>query len=186
MLVRYSSMNPFDTPIASMPADRLVDHVTALKEHLLTTSDPNAANAEGQTCLLMALGFCVGEDGEQVVASLLERGADPNRPSAMANFSTFMTAAKRVAPLERLIGAGMTLNDVYTVEPGLLPTGRGGRITLLDYALDVEAYLSRRTKNKAFVRTVEKHAGPLSGRRRFVADVIDLLKANGATSAANE
>ncbi len=179
-------MNPFDTPIASIPPERLLDHVVALKEHLFTTSEPNAANADGQTCLLMALGFCVGEDGEQLVASLLERGADPNRPSAMANFSTFMTAAKRVAPLARLIGAGMELNDVYTVEPGVLATGRGGRITLLDYALDVEAYLNRRSKNKAFVRTVEKHAGPLSGRRRFVADVIELLKANGAASAADE
>jgi hypothetical protein len=179
-------MNAFDTPIASVPHERLMDHMVALKEYLLTAPDPNAANADGQTCLLMALGFCVGEDGERLVASLLERGADPNRPSAMANFSVFMTAAKRVSPLERMIEAGLKLDEVYTVEPGLLPTGRGGEITLLDYALDVEAYLNKRTKNKAFVRTVEKHAGPLTGRRRFVADVIELLRANGGASAADK
>jgi hypothetical protein len=179
-------MNAFDTSITSVPPERLMGHLAALKQHLLATSDPNAVNPEGKTCLLMALGFCVFDDGDGLVTALLERGADPNRPSPIANFSTFMTAAKRVEPLERLIRAGLKLDDVYTVEPGLLPTGRGGQITLLDYALDVEAYLNRRARNKAFVRTVEKHAGPLSGRRRFVADVIALLKANGAGSAADQ
>jgi hypothetical protein len=162
-----------------------MDHVAALRQYLLTTPDSNAANVDGQTCLQLALAFCVDEDGERLAASLLERGADPNRPSPLANFSTFMTAAKRVSILERLIEAGLKLNEVFTVEPGLLPNGRSGRITLLDYALDVEAYLNKRTANKAFVRTVEKHAGPLNGRRRFVADVIALLRANGADSAAH-
>jgi hypothetical protein len=185
-LFHYSFMNPLQVPIASVPPEELLDHMAALKAHLIAAPDPNAANVDGQTCLLLALGFCIDEEGERLVTSLLERGADPNRPSAMANFQTFMTAARQVAVLERLIEAGLNVNGVYTIEPGLLPTGRGGRITLLDYALDVDAYLNRRVKNDAFVRTIKKHAGSLSGRRRFVADVIAVLKANGAVSAMDE
>ena len=91
--------------------------------------------------------------------------------------------AKRTETLDMLIKAGLRLNDVYTVDPALLPTGRMAPLTLLDYALDIETYLN--TRNKSFHALVEKHAGPLTGRRRFVADVISILKSHGAVRAAS-
>jgi hypothetical protein len=149
-----------------------------VKEFIRTTSDPNAASPDGQSCLLFALAFCAEGDGEDLVRSLLDRGADPNRPTAMAVFQTFMTAANRLDALAWLIRAGLNLNEVHTAEPGSLPTGRGGRVTLLDYAMDVDAFLGLRN-----VKAAERRVGPLRGRRRFVADVIAMLKAHGALRA---
>jgi hypothetical protein len=174
-------MNPLDIPLASVPPEQLVDHVRALKAYVRDVADPNATGDSGFTCLRIALSFCNTEDGEHLVTSLLERGADPNRPTAFANFYVFMLTATRITPLEHMIRAGLKLNEVYSAEPGVLPTGRSDSFTLLDLALDVEAYLNTRTKR--FTDLVEKHAGPLTGRRRFVADVIALLRSHGAIRA---
>ena len=129
----------------------------------------------------MALAFCNDLDGETRIASLIERGADPNLPNALVNFQTYTTVAQRTQPLELLIKAGMRLNDVYTIEPALMPTHREGPITLLDFALDIEAYLN--TRSKAFQRLVQKHAGPMTGRRSFIAETIPNSRDHGAVSA---
>jgi hypothetical protein len=171
-------MNPLDTSLDAVPPDHLIEHMRRVKEFIRTTSDPNTASPDGQSCLLFALAFCAEGDGEDLVQSLLDRGADPNRPSALAVFQIFMTAANRVEALDRLIRAGLKLNEVHAVEAGSLPTGRGGAVTLLDYAMDVNAYLGLRKAQAA-----QKRAGPLRGRRRFVTDVIAMLKAHGAVRA---
>jgi hypothetical protein len=171
-------MTPLDLSLESVPPEQLTEHMRRLREFIRTTPDPNASGPHGRTCLLFALAFNAEGDGKGIVKSLLDRGADPNRPSAFDVFGTFMTVGKHVEVLESLIRAGLKLNEVYTVEAGSLPTGRGGRVTLLDYALDVQAYLTgRQSKPK-------KRAEPLAGRRRFVADVISLLDVYGALSAA--
>lgn len=137
-------MNPRDVPLSSVPPDQLAEHIRQLKEYIRETTDPNRPGHDGQTCLRLALAYCNDEGGEDRIASLLERGADPNRPNAFVYFQTYV------------------------------PTCPSGRITLLDYVLDAEAYLNRRSKG--FIKFAEKHAGPLTGP-------IALLKEHGAVRA---
>lgn len=174
-------MNPLDVPLSCVPHDQLAEHVRRLKEYIHDTIDPNRPGHDGQTCLRLALAYCNDEGGEDRIASLLERAADPNRPNAFVYFQTYIMVAKRTEPLAMLIKAGLRLNDVYTIDPAYVPTCPSGRITLLDYVLDAEAYLNRRSKG--FIKFAEKHAGPLTGRRRFLADTIALLKVHGAVRA---
>ena len=177
-------MSPLEIQLSSVPPDQLEEHFRRLKDYLRDTMTPNVPGLDGQTCLRLALVFCNDEGGEERIASLLKRGADPNVPNPFVNFQTFMMVAKCTEPLAMLIDAGMRLNEVYTADPALMPTGRRGHFTLLDYALDIEDYLNKRSKR--FVEQLEKHAGPLSGRRRFVADVIAMLKSHGGVSAPPE
>lgn len=179
-------MNPLDIPLSSVSPDQLVEHIRQLKEYIRNTTDPNRPGHDGQTCLQIALAYCNDEGGEDRIASLLERGADPNRPSAFAHFQTYILVAKRTEPLAMLIKAGLRLNDVYTIDPAYAPSCPSGRITLLDWVLDAELYLKRR--GKGFTKLVEKHAGPLAltGRRRFLADTIALLEEHGAVRAEAE
>ena len=177
----YPAMNPLSLSFNSVPHDQFDAHLQRVMDHIRDTDQPNFVGAEGQTCLLLALALVNTEGGDARIGSLLQRGADPNLPTAMANFQAYMTNAKQTNALAMLIDAGMKLNVIYAVEPETMPTQRAGLCTLLDYALDVEAYLNRRSKR--FIKTVEKHAGPLSSRRRIVTDSIELLRSRGALSA---
>lgn len=174
-------MNPLDVPLSSLPPDQVAEHVRRLKEYIQDPPDPNVLGHDGQTCLRVALAFCNDEGGEDRIASLLQRGADPNLPNAFVHFQTYIMVAKRTEPLAMLIKAGLRLNDVYTIDPAYVPTCPSGRITLLDYVLDAEARLNKRSKR--FVKFVEKHAGPLTGRRRFLADTVAMLRSHGAVRA---
>ena len=171
-------MRPLDVSLASLDHSEMAEHLRLLKLYIRDVSDPNERDPSGQTCLTIALAFWNNTDGDELVISLLRRGADPNLPNPFANFHKVMIVATRIEPLAALIGAGLRLNDVYEATPSPLPSGRSGRFTFLDFALDVEAYLNRRGRGLA--RVASKHGAPLTGRRRFVADVIALLVANGA------
>lgn len=175
-------MTPLDVSIATIAPDQLEAHVADIKRFICETNEPNAIGADDRMCLSWALAFCYEPNGEERVASLLKRGADPNLPTAWSNFVTFMTAASRTEPLQLMIEAGLDLNAVYELDDELMLTQPAGSYTLLDYALNVEAYLNRR--DKRWVKKIDKHTGPPTGRRLFVAEVIAMLKEHGATSAA--
>ena len=174
-------MSPLDVPLETIPPDQVAAHLDRVKEFISTTDQPNAMGADGRTCLFWAFTFCLEPDGEERVAALLKRGANPNLPTALANFVTFMTAAKRTDLLELMLEAGLELNGIYEVDSAFMPTQRAGHCTLLDYAMDVEAYLNKRSQRS--IKLIEKHAGPLTGRRLFVAKVIAMLKAREAACA---
>src|SRR5689334_22607775 len=119
-------MNPLDIPIESLTTvEKATEHFRRVKEFLLNVPDPNVTGIDGRTGLLHALALCTANGGEPIVVSLLERGADPNRPSPLTIFSTFMSCATSVTLLEKMIAAGLKLDGVYTVDAGQLPTGRG-------------------------------------------------------------
>jgi ankyrin repeat protein len=177
-------MNIIDIPLDSVPFDQLGDHIARLKEYLRSADDPNEAAANGSTCISIALLFCNEEEGIDILQSLLARGGNPNLPSPFQNYLACVTAATSLAPLEYLIDAGLELNEVYTAAPGFLLT-EDRPFTMLDYALDLRAYLGKNRKPLAAL--TNKYAGGGFGQRRlFVENVIGLLQTHGAKRAADQ
>ncbi len=174
-------MSLLDIQFDAIPWDRIAQHVQQLKEYIRVAPNPNEHDSLGQTCLTLALALCNDAEGEDLVCELLRRGADPNMPNALTNFLKYLGAAKRTMPLEGLIEAGLRLNDLYTVDPVHLPKGRTGKSTLLDFATDAQEYVSGR--KTGLNKLAKKHAVPLDGRRRFLADTVALLEAHGAVHA---
>jgi hypothetical protein len=173
-------MKHFDfTSLEASPND-IVAEMERVREYIRNAPDPNETEANGRTLLQLALISYVTDEGKSLVADLLERGADPNRPTAWANFTLLLTVSNSLPLVQAFVDRGLRLNDVYrtSIEKGALTEGPS---TLLDYVYAIRDYISpRRKKLNALAN---KYAGGLGKRRRFIDETIALLESRGAKRA---
>jgi hypothetical protein len=176
-------MSIFDFPTPGATAGEIIADMDRVRAHLRAAPDPNEAGANGRTLLTLALVTCFEGRGEELVSDLLHRGADPNRPSAWANFTSLLTVSHSLPLVREFISRGMRLNDVY--EGMDEATGRlvVGPSTLLDYAYALRDYIA--PDRKKVNSLADKYAGGLGKRRRFIDETIALLEASGAKRAAD-
>lgn len=170
-----SGMNVFDQPEPNASLPEIMEYMTVVRKYLENAEDPNESSDDGRTLLTVGLTLCSDETCVPLVLRLLDLGADPNRPSPYAVFAIAMTSTSSLAIIERLLDCGLRVNDVFDLAKDAViltqPT-----TTLLDYAEAVQKYLGGKRVNQL----ANKHAGGLSGRSKFVADVIELLQQRGA------
>jgi hypothetical protein len=114
-------MSIIDIPLDSVPHERLREHIQKLREYLSNAPDPNESAPDRNTCVSIAVRWCLDERGIETLGSLLARGGNPNLPSPWANFLSYTLVAKSTVPLEMMIDAGLRLNDIY--EPMSPPYG---------------------------------------------------------------
>jgi hypothetical protein len=175
-------MNVFDFPPSGASVDEIIAAKHRVWDYILNARDPNEAGDNGRTLLLLALMMCYGGKGESLVSDLLERGADPNRPSAWANFTLLLTVSNSLPLVRKLIDSGLKLNEVHEVDPEQRGLGlTTGPSTLLDHAYAIRGYIS--PKRKKLNALANKHAGGLGKRRRFIDETIALLESRGAKRA---
>src|SRR6478736_1107727 len=86
-----------------------------IREYIPNACDPNETAPDGQTLLLYALCFCSTSDGEKLVTDLLDRGADPNKPSAWTILTTLLSVSNSIHLVEKLVEAGLELNHIYEI-----------------------------------------------------------------------
>ena len=177
-------MSVFEFPTFGATTDEMLAEKLRVQEYVRAAADPNEEGGNGRTLLTLALMTCFEGRGEELVWDLLRRGADPNRPSAWANFTGLLTVSNSLPLVREFVSRGLRLNYIYEgVEEqtgGLL----NGPSTLLDYAHAVRDYVAPK-RNKVNI-LAEKYAGGLGKRRRFLNDTIVLLEAAGAERAANQ
>jgi hypothetical protein len=177
-------MSVFDFPTPGATATDLMAEKHRVQEYIRTAADPNEAGADGRALLQLALMTCFEGRGEDLVAGLLDRGADPNRPSPWANFVGLLTITTSVPLLRAFVDRGLRLNDVYDVDPAAGGLGLvAGPATLLDYAYAVRDFIA--PKRKRVNALANKYAGGLGPRRRFIDEAIALLEAAGAKRVAD-
>lgn len=174
-------MSVFDYPTPGVSFEELIEQMHRVRAYIREARDPNETGENGRSLLLLAVSLCFDSEGECAVSSLLQRGADPNRPSPWANFTTLLAVSNSLSLVREFIDQGLRLNDTCDVreEPGSLTHGPS---TLLDHVYAVRDYLSPERKKPDALAT--KYAGGLGNRRRFIDDVIELLLARGAKRAA--
>jgi hypothetical protein len=172
-----------DTPLDSVPAEELVEHIKGLREYVRNASDPNETGPNGRTCVSLALSFCGERDGVDILRSLLAKGGDPNRPTAVQNFITYTLVAKTTSPLALLISSGLDVNQIGTATGDSAFTGNGP-FTMLDYALNIRAYLKKKRKSLSALANEHVGSGSFGARRQLIDDTIALLQAHGAKSAS--
>ena len=170
-------MSIFSFPIPGATTAEISAARQKVHEYVRTAGDPNEAGENGRTLLLMALLTCFEGDGEAIVADLLARGADPNRPSPWATFTTLLTVSESVSLVRLFIESGLRLNDVYEVD-GQAGGIIHGPVTLLDHLDAIWAQISPKRKN--YDALAKRHAGGLGKRRRFIQETITLLESAGA------
>jgi hypothetical protein len=172
-------MSVFDFLSRAWPDD-LVDQMHLVRDYIRNAQDPNEAGANGRTLLSLALILCVVGEGEALVTELLERGADPNRPSAWTNFTQVLRLSNSLPLVKKFVDCGLRLNEVYSVsiENGGLSEGPS---TLLDHLYAIRDYISPRRKQLNAL--LDKHAGGLGKRRRFIEETIAMLESHGAKRA---
>ncbi len=174
-------MNVFSFPTPGASADQLVAEMHRVREYLQNAADPNEASRDGRTLLLLALVLYSHGDGEPLVVSLLERGADPNQPTPWANFIMLVSVSESLGLVRKFIERGLRLNDLYEAsyaQGGLTD----GPSTLLDHLYGIRDYIS--PKRKKLNAQANKYAGGLGKRRRFIDETIALLESHGAKRAA--
>ena len=175
-------MSVFDFPTAGAPWDEVAAEMQRVREYLRTTPDPNEVGDNGRTLLQLALILCSTDEGESLVIDLLQRGADPNRPSAWATFTLAVSVSSSLPVVKQLLESGLRLNEVYEISSaeGELTDGPS---TLLDHLYGIRDYTSPRRKR--INALANKYAGGLGKRRRFIEEAIALLEANAAKRAAD-
>jgi hypothetical protein len=176
-------MSIFDFPTPDASAGEIVAEKCRVQEYIRAAPDPNEAGENDRTLLTLALMICFDGRGEELVWDLLRRGADPNRPSAWANFTGLLTVTSSLPLVREFVSRGLRLNDLYEgVEEqtgGLLV----GPTTLLDYVHAVRGYIA--PKRRKINSLADRYAGGLGKRRRFIDETIALLEASGAKRAAD-
>src|SRR5262245_40159315 len=105
------SVVEFPTPGAT--AGEILAEKSRVQEYIRAAADPNEAGGNGRTLLTLALMSCSEGRGEELAWDLLRRGADPNRPSAWANFTGLLTVSNSLPLVHEFVGRGLRLNDVY-------------------------------------------------------------------------
>ena len=175
-------MNVFDLPTPGAPYQQLAAELREIRKYLVDPADPNETAGDGRTLLLLALGLCVDSEGEALAMRLLERGADPNKPTPCAIFTKLLTASNSLPLVTKLVECGLRLNDVYDLSraQGWLTDGPS---TLLDHAYAIRDSISPKRKNLDAL--ANKYAGGLGGRRRFIDETIALLELHGAKRASD-
>jgi hypothetical protein len=173
-------MSIFDRPESFANFNELEAWTQRLFDYVRDVPDPNERGPDGRSLLLLALTLHSMPGGPELIMNLMDRGADPNQPTAWSIFS--MALGSNSLPLvTKLLDHGLLLNGIFDVK------GEGqlvhGPSTLLDHAYAIRAYIS--PKRKALDALAKKHVGSLMGmRRQFIEDVIALLEARGAKRAA--
>ena len=175
-------MSVFDFPTPGAAADDLLAQRRRVQEYVRDAADPNETGGDGRTLLTLALLTCFDGDGEELVSDLLARGADPNRPSAWANFTTLLTVSCSPPLVRDFVDRGLRLNEVFDVDGPQTGGLLAGPATLLDYACAVRDSVA--PKGRAD-RLAKKYAGGLGPRRRFLDETIALLEASGAERAVD-
>lgn len=175
-------MSVFEFPSNCDTADEIIAQKLQVQKYIRTAADPNEIGSNGRTLLQLALVCCFEGAGESDVSDLLDRGADPNKPTAWANFTALLLASNSIALVKKFIETGLRLNDVYDIDP---ETGGMtiGPATLLDHAYAIRDYIS--PKRKKVNALANKYAGGLGKRRRFIDETIALLESSGAKRAAD-
>ncbi len=102
------------------------------------TSNPlyiNSTNEEGDTALTLACAF----DFEKVAESILEKGANPNKPNELSDVTPLMIASKRnnLNLVKLLIKYGANINQIneQTKDSALIVASKWGRIKIVDLLL---------------------------------------------------
>jgi hypothetical protein len=173
-------MSVFDFPTPGASPDQIIAEMHRVREHLHNAPDPNEVGGNGRSLLSLALVLCSTGEGESLVQSLLERGADPNKPTPWANFTTLLSVSNSLPLVKKFIEGGLRLNEVYEVSYAAGGV-TDGPSTLLDHLYGIREYIS--PKRKKLDALVKKHAGGLGKRRRFIDDTIALLESRGAKRA---
>ena len=175
-------MNVFAFPTPGAPYEQVVTELREIEKYLQDPPNPNEAASDGRTLLLLALGLCAGDEGESLAMRLLERGADPKKPTPWATFTKLLMASNSSPLVTKLVDCGLRLNDVYEVNraEGWLTDGR---TTLLDHAYAVRDYIS--PKRRKLNALANKYAGGMGGRRRFIDETIAILESRGAKRACD-
>ena len=165
---------------AGASSNEIIVQMHRVRDYLRNASDPNEVDSDGRTLLLMAVCLCFEGEGESLVANLLERGADPNRPSPWVNFTMLLTMSNSLPLVRKFVDGGMRLNDVYDPSADKSAITKAPS-TLLDHVCAIRDYIS--PKRKKLNALSEKHAGGLGKRRRFIDETIALLESHGAKRA---
>lgn len=176
-------MSVFDFPTPGLTARDMLAEKQRVQGYIRQAPDPNEAGENGRTLLTLALMTCFEGEGEDLVWDLLGRGADPNQPSAWANFTGLLTVSCSLPLVREFVGRGLRLNDVYEAAEWQAGGLLAGPSTVLDYAYAVRDYVA--PKRKAVNRLANKYAGGLGKRRRFIDETIALLETSGAKRAAD-
>lgn len=171
-----TNSDPTQLTFAELQAKR----ATALR-YLELVDDPNQPAPTGEYPLALAISLCFDGAGEDRVADLIALGADPNLPDPWSNFVMLTTTTSNVALVKRIVDSGLRLNETYETSRGLGHL-TDGIATLLDHAYAVADYLD--PTHCVREALANKHGDGLSGRRRFIYEVIELLEALGAKKAS--
>jgi hypothetical protein len=174
-------MNAFESSPPGASWEEVTDWGRRVRQYIRNAADPNEAGDDGRTLLLTALAFCSTAEGEQLVTSLLDRGADPNKPTAWAIFTTLITVSNSLPLVKKLLDNGLRINESYEVNcaDGELVDGPA---TILDHLYAVQNRIA--PARKRLNALASDHAGGLGKRRRFIAETIALLESHGAKRAA--
>jgi hypothetical protein len=173
-------MKAFEELAPGMSWDQVRAHFQRVREYIQHSADPNETGEDGQTLLLLALSFSSTDEGEDLVTGLLDRGANPNKPSSWAIFTKALSVSNSLALVTKLIQNGLCLNEVYEVSyaKGGVTDGPS---TLLDHLYGIRDYIA--PKRKKLGAITKKYAGGLGKRRRFIDETIALLESRGAKRA---
>jgi hypothetical protein len=117
---------------------------------------------------------------DSLIMGLLERGADPNRPSPWVTFTAIVSISNSVPLVRKLVDSGLRLNEVYEADCSKGAVTHGPS-TLLDHLDGIRIYIS--PKRKKVNALAEKYAGGLGPRRRFIDEIIAMLEGEGAKRA---
>ncbi|NNJ27303.1 hypothetical protein [Alienimonas chondri] len=174
-------MSVFDFPTPGAASGDLLAQKRRVQDYVREASDPNEAGENGRTLLTLALLTCFEGQGEELVVDLLRRGADPNRPSAWANFTSLLTVSCSLPLVREFVDAGLRLNDVYRIDGQQTGGLLAGPCTVLNYADAVRDSIA--PKRKTANQLADRYAGGLGPRRRFIDESIALLESSGAERA---
>src|SRR5690349_19974552 len=128
-------MNPFTYLFDREAAASAEGRKDRVVEYIRTTPSVNEEDESGDSLLTLAISLQLFPDCEHLAAELLDRGADPNRPSPMGLLLSLLLSSKMertpLPLLAKLIEKGMELNNVYAITDRACPSQ--GPSTLLDY-----------------------------------------------------
>ena len=113
--------------------------------------------------------------------SLVDYVAAGGESSGWAIFTMMLATTNSIPIAKKLIECGLNLNTVYVTDrdSGHFSTGES---TILDHVYGVQAYLS--PKRKKLKELTASHAVRLSPRRKFIEEIIILLRSKGAMRAS--